>query len=84
MRNIVLCVCLWIIAINALIGNIGVLLYRIIYDKTLLFKANGLFIMNLGVSVMLMGVYIVIIAVADMCYSRNYSLHDRMTRKSCL
>ncbi|XP_052071161.1 G-protein coupled receptor GRL101-like [Mytilus californianus] len=82
MRNDVLRVCLWIIAVNALIGNIGVILYRIIYEKALLFKANGLFIMNLGVSDMLMGVYLGIIAVADMFYSGNYILHDRKWRDS--
>ncbi|VDI03838.1 relaxin family peptide receptor 2 [Mytilus galloprovincialis] len=82
MRNDILRVFLWIIAINALIGNIGVILYRIINEKTLLFKANGLFIMNLGVSDMLMGVYLGIIAVADMYYSGNYILHDREWRDS--
>ncbi|CAC5409404.1 unnamed protein product [Mytilus coruscus] len=82
MRNDALRICLWIIAINALIGNIGVILYRIIYEKTLLFKANWLFIMNLGVSDMLMGLYLGIIAVADMYYSGNYILHDREWRDS--
>ncbi|CAG2192076.1 unnamed protein product [Mytilus edulis] len=82
MRNDVLRVCLWTIAINALIGNIGVIIYRIINEQTLLFKANWLFIMNLGVSDMLMGVYLGIIAVADMYYSGNYILHDREWRDS--
>ncbi|CAC5370001.1 unnamed protein product [Mytilus coruscus] len=82
MRNDVLRVCLWIIAINALFGNIGVILYRIIYEKTLLFKANWLFIMNLGVSDMLMGVYLGIIAFVDMYNSGNYILHDREWRDS--
>ncbi|XP_071128650.1 G-protein coupled receptor GRL101-like [Mytilus edulis] len=82
MRNDILRVCLWVIALSALMGNIGVILYRIIYEKTLLFKANGLFIMNLGVSDMLMGVYLGIIAVADMYYSGNYILHDREWRAS--
>ncbi|XP_052071165.1 G-protein coupled receptor GRL101-like [Mytilus californianus] len=82
MRNDVLRGCLWIIAINALIGNVGVILYRIIYENTLVFKANWLFIMNLGVSDMLMGVYLGIIAFVDMYYSGNYILHDREWRDS--
>ncbi|CAG2192079.1 unnamed protein product [Mytilus edulis] len=82
MRNGVLRVCLWVIAINALIGNIGVIIYRIINKNKTLYMANWLFIMNLGVSDMLMGVYLGIIAVADMYYSGNYILHDREWRDS--
>ncbi|CAC5369999.1 unnamed protein product [Mytilus coruscus] len=82
MRNDILRVCLWVISINALIGNIGVILYRIINENKLLYMANWLFIMNLGVSDMLMGVYLGIIAVADMYYSGNYILHDREWRDS--
>ncbi|XP_052071162.1 uncharacterized protein LOC127709600 [Mytilus californianus] len=44
--------------------------------------ANWLFIMNLGVADMLMGVYLGIIAFVDMYYSGNYILHDREWRDS--
>ena len=82
MRNDVLRVCLWVIALNALIGNFGVIYYRITNKNKPLYMANWLFIMNLGVSDLLMGVYLGIIAVADMYYSGNYILHDREWRDS--
>jgi hypothetical protein len=72
MRFDVLRISLWLIGITALIGNTGVIVYRVIYDRRHICKAHGFYIMNLGFSDMIMGIYLCIIAVADIYFKGDY------------
>ena len=82
MRFDVLRISLWLIGITALIGNTGVIVYRVIYDRRHIRKAHGFYIMNLGFSDMIMGIYLCIIAVADIYFKGDYILHDKQWRQS--
>lgn len=82
MRSDVLRVCLWIIGVSAFIGNFGVTLYRLGSQRHLLQKAHWLYILNLSIADLLMGIYLIIIATADVYYKGNYILHDRAWRRS--
>lgn len=65
MRNGVLQVLLWVIGLMAFIGNILSLVYRLMVDRRRLTLGYGIFVTNLAVSDLLMGLYLIIIAIAD-------------------
>ena len=83
MRNDILRPLLWIVGFLALIGNILALAYRI-YDKKRLKLGYGIFVTNLSISDFLMGIYLIIIASADMHYRGGYIFHDDYWRHSFL
>ncbi|XP_074662379.1 G-protein coupled receptor GRL101-like [Tubulanus polymorphus] len=66
----------------AIIGNIGVVISRVIYKD---FKQlDGFLIMNLAVSDLLMGIYLVIIASVDVYYRGIYTLNEKYWKRSVL
>ncbi|CAG5130711.1 unnamed protein product [Candidula unifasciata] len=73
---------LWLVAVLAFVGNTMVIVYRLIWDRSVLQRGYGLFVTNLGVSDFIMGVYLFIIAGADQFYRGNYVLYDRKWRES--
>ncbi|CAG5117852.1 unnamed protein product [Candidula unifasciata] len=75
-------VLLWLVAVLAFMGNTTVIVYRLIWDRSVLKRGYGLFVTNLGVSDFIMGVYLFIIAGADHFYRGNYVLYDRKWRES--
>ena len=81
MRNDILRPLLWIVGLLALIGNIMALGYRI-YDKKRLKLGYGIFVTNLSIADFLMGVYLIIIASADMHYRGVYISYDEDWRNS--
>ena len=66
----------WLIGLATCVGNSGTLAYRLIWERDLLRKPYGLFVTNLGASDLLMGVYLMIIAVAERLFYGEYILHD--------
>lgn len=68
MRNTVLQIFLWVIGVMAVIGNSIALLYRVTFDRPRLAIGFGMFVTNLAISDLLMGVYLIIIAIADVVY----------------
>lgn len=76
MRNDILRVFLWIIGVCALIGNCGIILYRLSNQRHLLQKVHWFYVFNLSISDFFMAVYLIIIATSDMYYKGNYSFHD--------
>ena len=72
----------WLVGLATLTGNVMTLAYRLIWDKEILKKPYGLFVTNLCVSDLLMGVYVLIIAMANSFYYENYVFHDYTWRKS--
>ncbi|XP_072045176.1 uncharacterized protein [Amphiura filiformis] len=86
MRNRVLRVCIWILGLSALVGNIFVILWRTkIGEESARSKVQEYLILNLAVADLLMGVYMITIAGADMYYRDVYILHadNWQTGKLC-
>lgn len=82
--NDVLRICLWLIGVSAVVGNTLVIIYRVVLDTDNLKKSHSIFVINLGVSDLLMGVYMIIIASVDTHYSGRYALNDQTWRYSSL
>ncbi|XP_074650288.1 relaxin receptor 1-like [Tubulanus polymorphus] len=80
LANIFLRVSVWIVAILACFGNLTVLLSRFFEKETN--KMHSLFIKNLAFADMLMGVYLLIIAIYDVKYRSNYIVHEHEWRHS--
>lgn len=85
MRNDLLRVCLWVIGFSALLGNFVVLCYRFVYDRSSLRKGHGIFISCLCISDFIMGIYLLMIATADVMFRGNYVWNDLSWRygKTC-
>ncbi|XP_069141896.1 G-protein coupled receptor GRL101-like [Argopecten irradians] len=73
---------IWIIGISALIGNAGVVMYKIIFDCHSLVKGHGILILNLAIADFVMGIYMLIIAIADSVYRGRYIWNDMYWRNS--
>ncbi|XP_053396296.1 uncharacterized protein LOC123555101 isoform X2 [Mercenaria mercenaria] len=73
---------LWLIGIFALFGNILSVIYRLVYDRERLKLGFGIFVTNLAVADFLMGIYLIIIAVADAAYRKRYIFMDDYWRNS--
>ena len=84
MRNQVLRSFIWIVGVFALLGNGLSLLYHLVYDREKLKLGYGIFVSNLAISDLFMGLYLIIIASSDMYYRGEYSLYDESWRKNKL
>lgn len=62
---------LWFIGLCALLGNISSIIYRLHFDRQRLKLGYGIFVTNLAVADFLMGVYLIIIAVADAVFRKR-------------
>lgn len=81
MDNYVLQVSIWVLGLFAFAGNIFVVLWRVKTDRK---RISSFFIINLGCSDFLMGVYMLIIASVDAYYRGNYIVHADRWRSSVL
>ena len=72
---------IWILGGVAFVGNLFVITWRIRTDR---YKVSSFFIINLGCSDFLMGVYMLIIASIDVKYRGNYIVHSDTWRSSFL
>ncbi|KAH9514863.1 hypothetical protein Btru_021177 [Bulinus truncatus] len=75
---------LWFVAVCAVFGNAAVLVYRIFIDKATYKLTYGRFVVWLGFSDLLMGVYLVIIGTVDLYYRDVYIGHQMSWRQSAL
>ncbi|KAH9505788.1 hypothetical protein Btru_055816 [Bulinus truncatus] len=75
---------LWFVAISAVFGNAAVLVYRIFIDKATYKLTYSSFVICLGFSDLLMGVYLVIIGTVDLYYRDVYIGHQMSWRQSTL
>ncbi|CAG5125598.1 unnamed protein product, partial [Candidula unifasciata] len=73
---------LWVVALLAVLGNVTLIVYRVIWDRSVLKTGFGLFVTNLGISDFIMGVYLFIIAGVDYFFRDSYVLHDKTWRTS--
>ncbi|KAH9498137.1 hypothetical protein Btru_008349 [Bulinus truncatus] len=75
----------WVVGLMTIAGNGIVLIYRVVWNRENIFQtAYGLFVTGLAVSDLLMGVYLMIIAVVDVVYADVYVVYDESWRKSFL
>ncbi|XP_048236709.1 G-protein coupled receptor GRL101-like [Haliotis rufescens] len=75
---------LWILGILALLGNVCVIIYRIVVNRRSTTNGCDFFVVNLGFSDLLMGMYMMIIAGADVRYRGVYVWNDYEWRNSAL
>ncbi|XP_033729108.1 G-protein coupled receptor GRL101-like [Pecten maximus] len=76
--------CLWIIGLLALLGNIFVITYRVLFDYVNLKKSHAIFVLNLSISDFIMGIYMVIIGSVDTFLSGRYVVNDLGWRNGTL
>ena len=74
MKNKAVQVCVWILGLSALFGNLFVILMRVIVKEDN--KVHSFLLTNLAMSDLLMGVYLLIIAVKDVQWQGEYFKHD--------
>ena len=77
MQNYVLRVSMWVLGISALIGNIFVILMRLREKTASATQAvQAVTIGNLAISDFIMGIYMLIIASADLYYGKQYFVYS--------
>ena len=74
MKNNTLHICIWILGILAFLGNLLVIIWRIIDKEEN--KVQSLLLTNLAVADLLMGVYLLTIAIMDVRWRGEYFKHD--------
>ena len=85
MQNYILRVSMWVLGISALVGNIGVIIVRLLEKPTSAITAKQRFLVaNLAISDGQMGVYMVILASVDLYYGDTYFVHSDQWRSSDL
>ncbi|KAJ8317411.1 hypothetical protein KUTeg_005315, partial [Tegillarca granosa] len=82
-QDAVLRIFLWLVAIFAFVGNVGVLIKRLLIDKRQTGTFN-IFVNNLSLSDALMGLYLLIIAVHDAMFRGHYAWSEYDWRNSIL
>ncbi|XP_059174556.1 G-protein coupled receptor GRL101-like [Physella acuta] len=73
---------IWGVSMLGTIGNAVTISYRLLYEKSIFKQGYRLFVTNLGFSDLLMSVYLMIIAGADVYHRDNYVLFDTEWRDS--
>lgn len=76
----ILRICIWLVALSACFGNLFVILGRCLVKQDNL--THSLFIKNLSLADMLMGIYLMTIGIYDVKYKGEYLLHDEEWRES--
>ncbi|XP_052806499.1 G-protein coupled receptor GRL101-like [Mya arenaria] len=73
---------LWVTGLLAVLGNILSLLFRCMYDRENLKHGYGIFVSNLAAADLLMGLYMLIIGIADTKFRGRYIEFDEIWRTS--
>ena len=81
-RNEILRPLVWIIGIFAILTNASSIIYRFINQKEQLKASFGILVSNLAVSDGIMGLYLLIVATADVYFRDVYIFHDTNWRES--
>ena len=74
MKNKGVQICVWILGLTALVGNLLVILLRVFVKEDN--KVHSFLLTNLAISDLLMGVYLLIIAFKDVQWRGEYFKHD--------
>ena len=78
MKNKGVQVCVWILGLSALVGNLFAIVMRVIIKEDN--KVHSFLLTNLAISDLLMGVYLLIIAIKDVQWQGEYFKHDNNWR----
>ena len=81
MDNEILRISIWFLSIIALVGNLVIIFWRSYKHRN---AADTVFAINLAISDLLMGVYLIIIASVDVIYRDKYARYDHQWRQSNL
>lgn len=85
LRNRVLRVAIWMLGFSAFIGNFFVIIWRYrIHDRVPSKKVQTFLILNLAIADLLMGIYMIVIASADMYFRDVYMIHAERWQSSAL
>ena len=79
MANSFLQIAIWILGFAAVLGNMLVIIWRAVRERKLCYS---FLVINLSISDFLMGIYLLIVASADVFYRGNYALHAEEWKKS--
>lgn len=82
MSQPILRVLLWLFGCVAVVCNVMVIVYRMVCDRNILKMAYGHFVMHLSISDLFMGVYLLIVAVADAYFRGTYVWNEMEWRNS--
>lgn len=82
MKNKGLQICIWVLGIFAFLGNIGVIIWRVLFKEEN--KVHSYLLTNLAISDFLMGVYLLIIAIKDAQWQGEYFKKDYEWRNGLL
>ncbi|XP_015768785.1 PREDICTED: G-protein coupled receptor GRL101-like isoform X1 [Acropora digitifera] len=74
MKNRGVQVCVWILGLTSLLGNLIVILMRVVTKEDN--NVQSVLLTNLAISDLLMGIYLLIIAIKDVQWQGEYFLHD--------
>ena len=74
MKNNTLQICIWILGILAFLGNLLVIIWRLIDKEEN--RVHSFLLTNLAIADLLMGVYLLIIAIMDVKWQGQYFKHD--------
>ncbi|XP_070198665.1 G-protein coupled receptor GRL101-like [Littorina saxatilis] len=75
-------VCLWAFSVLALVGNAGVIAYRVASSKRTPWSTFHVLVVNLSAADLLMGVYMTMIGAADARFRGDYVTRDNEWRHS--
>ena len=81
LANGTLQISIWVLGVMALLGNLAAISLRCIKEKS---SPTSKLITNLGISDLLMGIYLLIIATADQWYRGVYIIYEEEWRKNVL
>ncbi|CAG5127683.1 unnamed protein product [Candidula unifasciata] len=82
MSKFALRIILWAACILAVLGNLAVIIYRLFFDRSIFTMAYGHFVTHLSISDFFMGIYLGIIAIADIHFRDKYIWEEITWRKS--
>ena len=80
-RGIILKIVVWFLAVVTIIGNVFVIIWRLKFPSD---DKQVFLILNLSISDLLMGVYLIIIAVTDTRYMGHYAYNAKQWQKNIL
>ena len=83
LSNTSLAVIMWVIGINALLGNLFVLIFKSNSSSGVI-KVQGLFLSNLALSDFLMGIYMMVIASADIYFGEFFPMYAEQWRSGVI
>ena len=79
MSNSFLQVAIWLLGFGAVFGNVIVIAWRVVRERKICYS---FLVINLSISDFMMGIYLLIVATADVSYRGNYALYSDAWKRS--